>query len=345
MIGLAERSQSEVRVLDPPIVGPTRRRWIRRRVEIRVLQQDLFFESAQFGRRDDAKVLVEQVSSALESPQRVRLASASVEGHHVERPEFLAVGVFPCQSIEVGHDVAVLAGGESGVHHFLDRGQAEFRQPRHLPLECLTATDVVERCTSPQCERFADRRPQHPRDRSVTASSRCDPTFEVQDVAGVGVDTDLVAGALASDHRSERLAKLRHVRLHGVSGCFRRVVTPQPVDQAVDRHDSVRFGEEHREHETLLGPSERRWQRALSRCAGADGSHDPGRTEHLEAHDAMVCPPTDAGRRPTPSVSPKLRHAAEHIEAAIGERSEASASPLATAHFGAPTPSERISDG
>ena len=154
MIGLAERSQSEVRVLDPPIVCPTRRRWIRRRVEIRILQQDLFLESAQFGRRDDAKVLVEQVSSALERTQRVRLTTGSVERHHVERPEFLAVWVFPCQSIEVGHDVAVLAGGESGVHHLLDRGQAEFRQPRHLPLESLTAADVVERRTPPQCERI-----------------------------------------------------------------------------------------------------------------------------------------------------------------------------------------------
>ena len=157
MIGLAERSQSEVRVLDPPIVCPTRRRWIRRRVEIRILQQDLFLESAQFGRRDDAEVLAEQVSSALKRTQCVRLTTGSVQRHHVERPESFTVWVFPCQSVEVGHNVAVLAGGESGVHHLLDGGQAEFRQPRHLHLESLTAADVVERRTPPECERIADR--------------------------------------------------------------------------------------------------------------------------------------------------------------------------------------------
>ena len=133
MIGLAERSQSEVRVLDPPIVCPTRRRRIRRRVEIRILQQDLFLESAQFGRRDDAEVLAEQVSSALKRTQRVSLTTGSVQRHHVERPELLTVWVFPCQSIEVGHDVAVLARGESGVHHLLDGGQAEFRQAAPPP--------------------------------------------------------------------------------------------------------------------------------------------------------------------------------------------------------------------
>ena len=170
--------------------------------------------------------------------------------------------------------------------------------------------------------------PQPPRDRSVTAlEPLTNPTFEVQDVAGVGVDTDLVAGALPSDHRSERLAKLRHVRLHGVSGCFRRVVAP-PSTSTKRSTDTTRFGSARSIASTrrCLGPPSDVAAGAQSVCRrgrqprpGSDRAPRSARRHGMPAH-----------RCGTAAHSQRLAQALTRCGTyrnAIGERSEASRHP------------------
>lgn len=315
MIRLAERSKSDVRVLDPPIARGTRRRRIRRSIEVGVLEQDLLLEPAQPRRGDDTEVLVQEATRALEGPQRVRLTTAPVQRHHVQRPEFLAVRVLSRQPIELGHDVAVPAGREPGLHHLLHCCQMEFSQPGDLHVERLLATDVLERRTPPQRERVAQHRGGALGIGRYQCSSSHDSSLEVQNVEGVGVDTDPVAGPFSVDDRPEDLAELRHIRLHGVSGSVRRLIAPQPVDQSVDRHHAVRVSEQHREHEALLGASERRLGHGLGRRARTGDRHDPCRTEHLEAHRSMVRAAAETGVRSISGATAQPGHVAERIGA------------------------------
>ncbi len=129
--------------------------------------------------------------------------------------------------------------------------------------------------------------------------------LEIEAVERVTIDADAVTRAIALEQGSDRLAKLRDVALDGVSSRLGRIVPPQSVDDAVHRHDPVRLGQEAREHEPLLRPTERwlalgaRSTAIVRTCARgrADRRADPHRPEHFEPHHSMVGGRREPARR------------------------------------------------
>ena len=101
-----------------------------------------------------------------------------------------------------------------------------------------------------------------------------DAIFEIETVERVGGDVDPVADAVTLDHRTDRLPQFGHVSLNCVAGGLGRVVAPQPVDETIERHDPIRFGEEPGEHQALLRSAEQRLRGSAAR-AGSDRRHHP----------------------------------------------------------------------
>ena len=174
----------------------------------------------------------------------------------MQRPELLTVRMFPCEPVEFRDDVDVLARIEPRLHQLLHDGKAEFLESGRLDLHGPLG-ELPERRPAPQGKcRFE----------GIGCASRVCPRehtgvdhtlLEIEAVEGVTIDADAVTRAIALQQGSDRLAKLRNVSLDGVSSRLGRIVPPQSVDDAVHRHDPVRLGQEAREHEPLLRPTER----------------------------------------------------------------------------------------
>src|SRR5688572_8852519 len=86
VVGLAEGTQPEVRVLDPSAFRRTLIRAIGNGVEVRVLEEYLLLDAPQPGRGRDPQLLAEDVAGGLVGAQRVGLATRPIEGDHVQRP-------------------------------------------------------------------------------------------------------------------------------------------------------------------------------------------------------------------------------------------------------------------
>jgi hypothetical protein len=67
-------------------------------------------------------------------------------------------------------------------------------------------------------------------------------------------------------------AKLRHIDLDGLPGRPGRGLTPERIDQAVGRDDSVRIQQEHCKQRALLAPGDRNDTRVVEHFEWAENS-------------------------------------------------------------------------
>ena len=152
---------------------------------------------------------------------------------------------------------SVLAERQPSAELGLDRGKAELLEARRLGLQRRLVGEVLERPAPPQ--RRARRRARRPRRRGPgRAAARASLTrASKSSVSRPSRSTrDRVAGAVALDHLTDRLAQLGDVRLQGVASAVGRRLAPHAVDETLDRHRRVRLGEQEREHEPLLRSAE-----------------------------------------------------------------------------------------
>ena len=189
----------------------------------------------------------------------LRLTPRPIEREHLQRPQLLPVRVLAGDALDLDGDGEVVSERQPGAEHGLDRHQPELLEPGRIGLQGRLIREVLERtgpATGPAPPR-ARRRPwRDPGSSRARASlTRASKSRAVQAVA---IDPDGVAARVALDDLAERLAKLRHVRLEGVAGGVRRRLPPHPVDQPVDRHRRVGFGEEQGEDEPLLRTAQSR---------------------------------------------------------------------------------------
>jgi len=206
----------------------------------------------------------------------------------VERPEFLSVRVGAGQTIELGDHLRVPTRSESGLHQRLDRDDVEFLEPRRLGNESRLGRQIVEGGTPPESECLLERRRGLRRVGFRPRPPVRDAGFEVERVEAVSIHLDDVAGPSAFDHGSQHLTKLRHVRLDRVSRAVGRFVAPQSVNQPVEGHHAVRFGQQQCEHETLLGAAQCARRIDVVGVPRSDPRHHTRGTEHLESHRRMI---------------------------------------------------------
>ena len=216
----------------------------RRRYERGILLEDPALERPELGRRLEAE-LVERVSGLAVGGERVGLAARPVEREHPLRLQPLAVRMGGRERVELACERAVASRVEVGVDSRLQRGQARFLEPRHLRLGERLEGEVGERLATPE------------RERAVRVALG-NEALEAVDVELVGVDADEVAGRPGDDPvGADRPAKRVHVHLERARRARRRLLAPDPVDQAVGRDDVVGVEQELREQGARPRPAER----------------------------------------------------------------------------------------
>jgi hypothetical protein len=114
------------------------------------LEEDGSFELAKLAAGLQAEVFGQPGTSSLERCQRVRLASAAVEGNHELGVEPLSVGVESDGAFELRNDLAVLAEDEPCLCQALERGQAVALQPAPRHRRERRILDVSESRPAPQ---------------------------------------------------------------------------------------------------------------------------------------------------------------------------------------------------
>ena len=149
------------------------------------------------------------------------------------------------ERVELACERAVAARVEVGVDPRLQRGQPRFLEPRRLRLRERLEGEVGERLPPPE------------RERAVRVAVG-DQAREAVDVELVGVDADDVARRPGDDPvGADRPAERVHVHLERARRARRRLLAPDPVDQAVGRDDVVRVEQELREQGARPRPAER----------------------------------------------------------------------------------------
>ena len=149
------------------------------------------------------------------------------------------------ERVELACERAVAARVEVGVDPRLQRGQPRLLEPRRLRLRERLESEVGECLPTPE------------RERAVRVAVG-DQAREAVDVELVGVDADDVARRPGDDPvGADRPAERMHMHLERARRARRRLLAPDPVDQAVGRDDVVRVEQELREQGARPRPAER----------------------------------------------------------------------------------------
>ncbi len=254
-------------------------------VERGTLQQHVFFEPAQTGRRREAELVVEATGELGIDPKRVSLTVAAIQrAHQTLSQAFSQRMLFECRRENVDHQ-CVLTQGEPYLCEFLDRDDPELLEPGDLRTRSTEIARVGERRTAPQIER---RRQQGNRGAGVTTivdlPGQHDEPFEPLDVELVGLHPQQISvrtGRKAAARCTRVAVQLEHLAqardVHAQCGCRagRRFALPELVDQLLRRHRPVRSHREQDEELARFGTRQRDRRPVVT---------DLGRTENSKLH-------------------------------------------------------------
>jgi hypothetical protein len=237
-------------------------------LERRILPQDRLVEIAELLARLDAELLHQRAPGRRVGVESLGLAARSVEGQHQLAAKPLTHRVPLDQLLKLADHREVLTPCKRVVDGELARSCPELLQAADLGRRERLVGEIVERRTAPQHECLADRVAGRP-------LSRGHQPLEAQRVDRVRGRAQLVAAAAGQDLRhvaAEQLAQLRDVELHHLRCARRRLLAPQPLDQAIGRDRRVGPQRQHRQHRALLGGAQRD---GPSVDAGLDQSEEP----------------------------------------------------------------------
>ena len=231
----------------------------RRRIEGRVLGEDLLLQETQLGPGLDPDLLGERPVGLAVSLQGLGLSPGAIEGEHALGVKALAQGLLRDQRLESGEHLVVAPGGELGVDRELECPQMKLFEAADLGGGKGLGGDIGERGAAPELERGAGRAVR-PGTRRL-AGGLLDQVLEPQRVDRLLRHLELVAATAGEDDGlcvvgGQCLAQPRDVELDVLGGALRRALGIEAIDQLVGAHRAVGAQGEHREHSPLLASSE-----------------------------------------------------------------------------------------
>ena len=233
-------------------VAPDQRgagRLLTRRVERRVLAQDRLVQAAQLGAGLDADLLDQRGARAAVRLKGVGLAARAVEREHALRVQALAQRLLCQQGLDLRQHLAVAPGVEVVVDRDLGRGRAQILQTPDLRGGERLIGDIVQGRPVPQAQRL----PRGPLGEQPLEPTGVHPVAPQLQLIAATTRGDRVALAV----RGHRLAQLRDVDLHHLGRSRRRLLAPQPVDQALGRDGRAGLERQHRKQGARLRAAER----------------------------------------------------------------------------------------
>jgi hypothetical protein len=275
----------------------------RGRPQSRILEEHAFLQPHEVGAGLDPELVGEPTPEVLEGAQCLGLTARPCERLHEEAAGPLAEGMLGDPLPKARRDAAMGTERQPRLVQQIGGVQAQILEPADLRLGEALVADIGERRTVPQCQRIED---QGLRRGGVTLEPvlrLVDEVLEANGVDRIGLDPQLVAGRPGDDApalgRSERLAELRDVQLDGVLRRPRRPISPNVLDEPVDRHRLVRVEHEIEQHRTLLGRAQ---------VDGLAVDHDFERSEDAEFHHPPGTLIVTAGRSPDHGRRSDRRH-------------------------------------
>ena len=104
----------------------------------------------------DAELLDEEIAGGVERAERIRLATTPIEGEDKLRLQSLVEVLLRDQSLQLGHDLLVLAEQEASVDLQRKRRRAQLAEPFDVTDDEGLVGDILERRPSPQHQRLGD---------------------------------------------------------------------------------------------------------------------------------------------------------------------------------------------
>jgi hypothetical protein len=208
--------------------------------------EDRPMQALQFGAGFHADLFDEHGACVAICLQCLRLPPGSVEREHSLRVQSLAQRVCRDQRIELADHLGVARGRKVFVDRPLDRPEPQLLEPLDLDGGERLIAQVREWLAAPQRERLT----------RVPVLEQARETHYVQILV---LHPELVAAPARDDFRAVAVhqpTQLRDVELHHLRRTCRRVVTPEPVDQAIGRHGAAGVQREHGERRPLLRRTE-----------------------------------------------------------------------------------------
>ncbi len=240
-------------------------------VQRQVLAQDRVVQAPQLRRLLDADLLDQRLPGVAIGLKRVDLTPAPVEREHLPRVQPLTLRVLGQQRVDLADDLVMPARGQIRVDRQLRGGQAQLLEPTDLRGRERLVRHVCQRNTAKQRQRLA-RRPV----RGLARLGRFgDQPFETADVHELAVDPQLIPTLareeLGAAVPAQHAAQSPDVVVDHARGARRWPLTPQPLDQPIGRHRTIRLEPQHRQNGALLRVAKRDGAAAN---ASLDGSKD-----------------------------------------------------------------------
>ena len=219
----------------------------------RVVSEDRLLEAPQLRAWLERQLLQEHLAGLLEHLERVRLASAAVEGKHQVPPQALAERALLQRSADGGHQVGVLAERESRLEVLLQRVELQRVQPRGLGRRPRGLRQTEQRRPAPEGERLGDRVRGAARIAGAERAARSrEQLLELDGIDRRPVERVPVGGE-PDRVLAQRPAQPGHMVLHGVSRRCGEIAAPQRLDQRVRRDDATRSQGQARHERLPLG--------------------------------------------------------------------------------------------
>ena len=207
--------------------------------------------------RLQAELVDESIACSPENVEGVGLASGPVQGEHQVAAQALPERLLCHEPLELGHELGAPTAHEFRLDARLHCPKPKLVKPPRLNAGQRLVEQVDPRRPTPQRERLAQRRPSS----GVIARLGCpiggpDQLLEPIDVELARLDREQVAAGLAEQPaRAELLSQPVDVGIERFGDAWRRVLSPQRLDQFTSRNDLVCVQQQHRQQRPLLAPS------------------------------------------------------------------------------------------
>ena len=218
----------------------------------RVLCEDRLLEPPELGPRLEPELVREHPPRLLEDLERIRLAPAAVERQHQLPPQPLAERVVGERRTKGRHELAMLAERERDLELLLERIDVERLEAARLRVEPRRPGQPLQRRPAPQrrCRRHGVGRG------GDVAVAQRRPRLRQQLLEVDRVDArprDRVSVGRADDRvLPQRSAEAGDVMVQRVPRSRRQLLSPNAVDEGIDRHDPSTPQGEHRQQGLAL---------------------------------------------------------------------------------------------
>ena len=224
-----------------------------RRRQRRVVAEDRLFERTQLRAGLDPELLDERLPAVAVARKRVGLSTVAVEGEHQlpEHPLVERLGRDP--ALQIGDELVVASESKGHVDALRPGGAPLVVQLRRRRASVPLERDVGERITSPEAERLVERLQRLVELGGDRGARRAKELGEACGIQITGVARDGVPGRAGDDYRriAKHASEPRHVLVHHVPGARGRLLTPDGIDQRVDRHDLADLEKQDAEQRSL----------------------------------------------------------------------------------------------